>query len=348
MSSTEQPGDALEGGARSIDRPLRALLDVTRAINAKLSVDEQLPIIMDALLALTGGDRGFLVLRDEAGEYSVRASKVSKGRPAEKGKYSRGVVTKVLDTGEPVFILDTHLDLELGQRASVQAMDVRTVMCAPLETQGGITGAIYVDCKNALRAFTEEESRIFTALTEHAAIALENARLYEMSVSDPLTGLYNHSYFLRTLSERVAGALDRGGRLALLMIDVDHFKGINDRFGHPTGDSVLGEVAAAMREVSGPDDVPVRYAGDEFALIVDDADRAVEAAEALRARIEAACKSAGATTSIGIALFGDGTRDETELIELADRALYAAKSAGRNRVVVYSEEEAAASGSSSD
>ncbi len=165
--------------------------------------------------------------------------------------------------------------------------------------------------------------------------------LFERSVRDPLTGLYNRAYFL----DQIAGLAHRcstgGMGLAVMMLDVDHFKQVNDRHGHVAGDQVLREVAEVLRESTRNEDLVARYGGEEFvaALPVRAPDMAAERAERIRwnlanRRVAAPTAMITVTASLGIAYAAPGrNRGEAHLIMMADQALYEAKSAGRDRVI---------------
>jgi diguanylate cyclase (GGDEF)-like protein len=165
--------------------------------------------------------------------------------------------------------------------------------------------------------------------------------LFERSVRDPLTGLYNRAFFLSQFRALAARSATQETGLALLMLDVDHFKAVNDRYGHEAGDRVLVAVASVLRETTRAEDLVARYGGEEFvaALPVSDPALASQRAERIRwslaARsINAATEAIRVTASVGLA-FGlpNGSRNELALIRMADQALYQAKSTGRNRVV---------------
>jgi two-component system, cell cycle response regulator len=169
--------------------------------------------------------------------------------------------------------------------------------------------------------------------------------MYERTVRDTLTGLYNRSYFLSmvgSLGDR--GAL-RGLGLAILMIDIDHFKRINDQYGHDTGDQALREVAGVLRQSLRGDDLIARFGGEEFvaALPVAAPDAAAERAERIRSslaerRFLVSGKPLGVTVSIGVA-YAPAARQRSvpSLIATADQGLYQAKNGGRDRVVFGSE-----------
>jgi diguanylate cyclase (GGDEF)-like protein len=174
-------------------------------------------------------------------------------------------------------------------------------------------------------------------------LAEANSRLAQLAVTDGLTGLYNHRHF----HERLALEVERSGRnglpLALLMIDVDHFKHYNDQHGHPAGDEVLRQLARLLADGRRANDVVARYGGEEFSIILVETNKftAAKLAERLRERVaahpfpEAASQPGGSLScSVGVATFPDDAVDSVSLVRAADDALYAAKRAGRDRVVL--------------
>lgn len=166
--------------------------------------------------------------------------------------------------------------------------------------------------------------------------------MFERTVRDPLTGLYNRTYFLEQLAPLVAASTAKGVGLAVLMLDIDHFKRINDTFGHAAGDIVLREAAAVIRQATRPEDLVARYGGEEFviALPIIGTEQAAERAERIRKalaarRIAVAGGSLKVTASVGL-VHAPASRTSVAalaLIASADRALYQAKEAGRDRVV---------------
>lgn len=172
-----------------------------------------------------------------------------------------------------------------------------------------------------------------------------HSELFERAVRDPLTGLFHRGYFLEQAGPLAALSEARGLGIALLMLDVDHFKRVNDNLGHDAGDHVLREVSSVLRESTREDDLVARYGGEEFviALPVAAPDLATERAERVRVHIEQRTILAPdfpdapirVTVSIGLAFSQPGRlRPVPALISAADRCLYAAKRSGRNRVVI--------------
>jgi diguanylate cyclase (GGDEF)-like protein len=179
--------------------------------------------------------------------------------------------------------------------------------------------------------------------------------MFERTVRDALTGLYNRAFFLNQIGPLAEYNAVRGLGLAILMLDVDHFKRVNDTFGHDVGDRVLREVAGVLREATRTEDLVARYGGEEFvlALPVLAPDQATERAERIRValserRIVADGITIRVTASLGMA-FAPANRigSASALINVADRCLYQAKNAGRNRVAFHPESALNSWGSSS-
>jgi len=170
--------------------------------------------------------------------------------------------------------------------------------------------------------------------------ALYHEEIYRLTIVDGLTEAHNKRYLLEHLEREIARCRRYDRPLALLMIDIDHFKGINDTHGHLAGDRVLRELAALVRSRIRREELFARYGGEEFSLVIPEATRtaAVTSADALRRRVadhqfqfEAA--RVPVTISIGVALLDEGTADPLSLVRAADEKLYQAKAAGRNCVV---------------
>jgi len=166
-------------------------------------------------------------------------------------------------------------------------------------------------------------------------------RLYDLSITDELTGLYNRRYFFKRLKEEVRRATRHNYELSISIADIDHFKRINDEFGHEFGDIVLKEIAEVLKKNVREEDVAARYGGDEFVFLLPYTDResARIQAERIRAEVENLFFKRGNTIlkvgiSIGIAsYFEDGCSSPESVLEVADRRLYIAKSLGRGKVV---------------
>ncbi|HOP63544.1 MAG TPA: diguanylate cyclase [Spirochaetota bacterium] len=211
----------------------------------------------------------------------------------------------------------------------------------PLRSKNTLNGLIFMSKKIMDTPYTEQEFIFLDKLAKFASIAVENSRLYRMATLDRMTGLFIHHYFQERLAEEIKRAERTENPLTLLMADLDHFKEVNDRYGHPQGDIILKGTANIIHQNIRSFDIPSRYGGEEFAIILADTD--IEAAEHIAARLRKRVEEATylidndevrITISIGIAQF-DSHKDMTskDLIKRADTALYSAKSQGRNRVI---------------
>lgn len=177
------------------------------------------------------------------------------------------------------------------------------------------------------------------------SLADANESLSRVAAKDGLTGLYNHLFIKERLQQELYRAERYGHPLSVLMIDLDDFKKLNDKYGHVTGDSVLKTVARLIVEIIRHADVPARYGGEEFLIILPETDKenAVHVAERIRQRVEACLfdanpskeKTLRLTVSLGVCTYPDYSRTGQELIAFADAALYGAKATGKNRVEVY-------------
>ncbi len=181
---------------------------------------------------------------------------------------------------------------------------------------------------------------VFKLVAEDDAEARYFERTFKMSATDPLTTVYNRRYFQQALDAEVSRAQRHERGLALIMLDIDHFKAVNDEHGHPAGDAVLRVVAHEMASLLREHDVIARYGGEEFAVILPETDKRgiVAVAERLRERVEKTPvehhgKLIAVTVSAGCAVLRGGETSAV-LIAHADSKLYEAKASGRNRVVI--------------
>lgn len=222
-------------------------------------------------------------------------------------------------------------DLEHCAWVPLAVRDARAMLCLlPRETHG----------------FDPRSRELVEALAGHLALALDNARLAqrlrELSTLDGLTRLFNHRAILDRLEVEIEGARRYGHPVSVVLCDVDHFKEVNDTYGHLVGDTVLREGATALRRSLRATDVIGRYGGEEFLVVLPsvDLDRARQAAERLRRALErhavlvAPHQKVKVTASFGVAASGELAERLTAdlLVSLADRRLYEAKAGGRNRV----------------
>ena len=226
---------------------------------------------------------------------------------------------------------------------------LESLLVLPLISQDQAVGTMIIGHRSG-GEFPTQRREMLEVVANQVATALQNARMYDemetMAKYDALTGLANRRRFETKLEEAMARHLRAGRPFGLVLTDIDHFKSVNDTYGHPVGDEVLetlGELfAEQMREV----DVPARYGGEEFALILEDTD--LEGARQVAERLRQAVADLEfqtdqgplqCTISLGIAIGPWDSDDPHTLVDLADQALYHSKETGRDRVTVYREIE---------
>jgi len=216
-------------------------------------------------------------------------------------------------------------------------------------------GVLYVEDKKSLLAPSPQAAqyehaalkRRSIAVAERVALALANLKLRELlrnqSIRDPLTGLYNRRFLEESLNRELQRARRAGRNLSLAMLDLDHFKHFNDTFGHQVGDILLKEVAGVIKNRVRAGDLACRYGGEEFSLILADADTegAQKCVESIRESVKHLSISnrgqtiGTITVSAGIATFPAHSDNAEDLLHAADEALYRAKKAGRDCISVY-------------
>ena len=192
-------------------------------------------------------------------------------------------------------------------------------------------------------AYTQDDLRLFDIIGDLGAVAIQNAFLYscvqELAIRDSLTGLFVRRYFMKRFQEETRRTARKKGALSLLILDIDHFKSYNDRFGHATGDIVLKYLARIITSSVRGGDMVARYGGEEIAILLINTDKesARKIAESIRKKIEdepfvLRREKQNLTVSIGISTYPKDSATEEELIKTADARLYKAKNLGRNRV----------------
>lgn len=312
------------------------LLAVAEAVNSSLALSEVLNVALTRAGRLMGAVAGAMYLFAQSkaemrrqADYNLTHNARGAGRKLEEEPL-RSVVTNLRPT---VVALDAEHapGLEGGGHP-------RYVLVVPVQRASQLMGAmeLYLPGPRELR---EDQIELLQGVAAQAAMAISHAQLFhaqeENALTDELTKLPNRRYMAQRFLQEMQRARRHHKGLAFLMLDIDHFKQINDTYGHLHGDAVLAELAKILNAAKRDSDVASRYGGEEFGIIlVESGDTgAMSLAERIREKVEVATFAGGLklTVSIGVA----STDDEalfTSLIERADQALYAAKQSGRNAV----------------
>ncbi len=254
-----------------------------------------------------------------------------------------------LDSPEPHYVADATAILTSSHQSHQSHLGqplmsgAASYACVSLRSLKVPVGLLYVSADRP-GAFSAGSLRLLKAFAERIAFPIQKIRIQEglrnLAFSDPMTGLNNYRAFRMHLVDEWKRAVRYRRPLSIIILDLDGFKGINDRYGHPCGDRLLIALADTLRETVRETDVPARYGGEEFAVVCPETSGAdaLIVAERIRSAVEASRhqlapdETTAITCSVGVATFPQHAESEATLIEAADAALYYAKRSGKNRV----------------
>jgi len=310
---------------------LEALAEMAAALEAVASPAEVAQVLLDRVTKTFRFRRGLvLALGEDAVETLARTAAVLEEAP--RGDDS--VLREAWETRRPVLVRSLDADADPGLQRALPGAE--NVVILPMILQGQPVGALVAERGGLPRV---ERRLIATAeqFTAHGALALRNAWLLEqvqfLAERDSLTGVRNRRSFQRELARHLSHSDRADEPLSLAMFDLDHFKRLNDRYGHQVGDDALRRAAEALSSASRAFDIVARYGGEEFAVIMPalPSGEALRTVERLRAAIAKAGGPAPVTASVGVATYPTNARDAESLIRFADEALYQSKAKGRNQ-----------------
>lgn len=326
---------------------LSILYDIGRALNFIDDLTKLLALILDRGIHLVDAQKGSLMLYDEkTNELVVRVVRgidryveeqiLSGEIQCTRLKKGEGIAGRVFATREPVILHEPRDDSRYLESRSSR---IENIICVPLKVYDEPIGVINITNKKGGQRFTEEDLKIICGLAEQAAVAINNARLYELAVTDSLTRLYIRRHLMQRLEEELRRARRYKHSLSVCMLDLDNFKQLNDRHGHVAGDRLLSEFARILRRCSRASDILGRYGGDEFCTVLPETpfEGALAFADRVIAELAQNLEASGTndlniSVSIGVASFPNHGEDVDSLIQSADRALYRAKEDGRDCV----------------
>jgi diguanylate cyclase (GGDEF)-like protein len=323
--------------------PISVLLDLTETLSSAGSLEAALGAVTSAALQLLPADHASVRLLDPTHTTLLASARSGCGtaHPQVSLRAGEGIAGWTLESGCSVRVDDVRLDGRF-KPATGQGFAIRSMVAAPLCASGTVVGVLSASSP-LVGAFVARDERLAQLLANCSVPPLERARLERLAMTDELTLAFNARYLRSQLGRSLEQSGDEPGP-SLLLVDLDDFKQVNDTLGHAAGDRVLRGFADRVRTTVRQLDALVRRGGDEFALVMPGAtlEQARAVAERLRRGLAEEPFDVGGqpvvqTVSIGVATW-DG-REAAEALEArADRALYAAKSRGRNQVVVAAEE----------
>jgi two-component system cell cycle response regulator len=335
---------------------LQTVIDISDLVSSTLDPKEILYLIVSNISEIIPVTRCSIISVDGNQRYAHVISTFEDPRLTnirlDLNKYPE--IREALSSKKPVAIKDATKDPIMKRVSEILfPLGIRSILVIPIVFHAEIIGTLFLRTSRARHAFTKHEINLCQAIANASANHLYNAFLFEklgdekshlekLAVTDYLTGLYNSRYFYYRLAEEYSRSVRHSFHLSCLMLDIDFFKEVNDRYGHKAGDNILKELAQLLKHHMRRSDVLARYGGEEFIILLPQTDEngAVAKAESLRSHIEnhpfrGLKGERRLSVSIGLATHPDHrATNKEDLITLADNALYTAKAMGRNQVVV--------------
>jgi diguanylate cyclase (GGDEF)-like protein len=317
-------------------------------LNQAWGLDQVLDKAIEAARQIVAFEAAFVTLYDGAQKRHRIAKAVGRVPPGcadLQFKANSSLVSMAVKNRHYLPVRGDHRSHQVVFTKKCPLRDMRSVLVMPLIGGDQVVGT-FVLASTASGLFTQKRREMLRVISNQVAVSVQNAsmvnKLEEMATTDGLTGLLNHRTFQVKLSEMIARAERSGRNLTMVLCDIDHFKSVNDTYGHPVGDVVLKRVAKVLASSVRAVDMVARYGGEEFAVVLEETttDGALLLAERIRSEVESLefQSEQGAfqcTLSLGLAVYPQHGAHKQLLVEHADQALYAAKEGGRNRAILY-------------
>ena len=263
-----------------------------------------------------------------------------------------GILAQTVINEKPITIVTPKDKTHINKKdLAISLFNMEHFVTVPLLAKDTVVGVMLVDNFYSKQKITKDDIWKLIMFANQAGLAIENSQEFErtliLSNTDRLTGLWNYGYLQHQLNEEIKRAARFNRHLSLVMADIDFFKEFNDNYGHLTGDKLLRDLAEILRKSCREVDVVSRYGGEEFAIILPETfkEKAYSSAERIRKLVSATHfydqetkTRKKVSISIGVASYPSDAQDKESLISSADKALYAAKDFGRNRVCMFSKE----------
>lgn len=327
---------------------LEVIFEIARTIASTLDLDEVLSRIASLLPTRLKVDRSSVMLLNPEGKLEVRkAYPPNEGSEGLVFEVGEGIAGHAASSRKSVYVPDLEVEKRFKLLNPAAMRGRGCLLSIPMLHGAELLGVLNFE-RREKADFAREEIEYFTAVADQVAIAVQNARLHEqtvaLSITDPLTGVPNRRHLFQQLEAEVNRARRYETPVSLVMIDIDHFKRLNDTAGHRAGDVALKQVTTALRPIVRKVDTLARYGGEEFVVLLPQVGReeALEVAEKLRRAVEDTTFEHGhvqpggrVTISVGVATLPTDAADQAQLVDAADAALYASKRGGRNRVTGF-------------
>jgi diguanylate cyclase (GGDEF)-like protein len=339
----------------SCDRQISQLSEfyaTTSSLDPQNEQEDLYYSIVNNVGKIANAHRVSLMLLEGSDTLQVKAAKGIHRKIASNISVKSGqpVAGKVFESRTPIMIRDIANEYSFNGKTG-GTYKTQSFISIPLIIRDRAIGLLNIADKITGTVFSEEDFRLLKSFASHASVLIEGFQYYrlseemrELSITDSLTEIFNRRYFNERFEEEIQRSQRHGFPFALILADIDNFKELNDADGHVCGDSVLRSIANIIRDSIRAIDMPARFGGEEFAVILPQTDRANanHIAERMRENIKRYCPRLwntdlrdSITVSIGLALFPEHGSTAIKLIKSADKALYSAKIKGKDRVIVY-------------
>lgn len=377
LTTSRRPSPARTTGTSSLEIDLTAVVRASQAVSRNIVLVELVQALVRLALEVGGAQRGLLLLLRE-GKWTVVCEGIAEQQitlqtldePMQSyGEAPQKILEYVRRTREEVILGDAGEAELFRDDEYVTRRSTKSVLCLAVKQQNQLNAILYLENDLTTRAFTDQQLDLLRVLASQAAISLENAQLYDtlekrvedrtrelqleikertrvqeelrvLATTDSMTGASNRRHFLELAEQEFKRSRRYPAPLSTLMLDADHFKSVNDRYGHETGDKVLKALAAAVSAELRVSEIFGRMGGEEFAIVLPatSAEGAAVLGERIRqsiSQLEMPTKDGVLrfTVSIGVSELSDEDTSFSDLLNRADEALYRAKAGGRNQVV---------------
>jgi diguanylate cyclase (GGDEF)-like protein len=330
---------SVEGEMMTKIRELSAILEVTYALNSITSFHRLLEFTLEMALAVTSGERAFIMLYNE--ELSRLETVSSRNFPAaeiaQDMAATANLVSQVFESGESLIGPSHKFRSSKRNTKTPEEVGILSIAAVPLIEMGSIIGVLYVDTKHSGKVLTLRTDQLMKIFAAQAAVAISRARMFYNATTDTQTGAANQSFFMKRLGEEFCRAQRHQKPISLVLMDVDHFKALNETHGEANGTRVLKEVGRIFKSVMRI--LVARFGSDSFAMLLPETDfnGAKVVAEKLKVGLNSTKIRAGKRTiqisaSFGLASSSRNTTKPNDLIRTAEKALKQARRRGGNQI----------------
>jgi len=323
--------------------------DVAKALTSSLNLDSILQTIMDKMAEFFRPDTWSLLMVDEQKDelyFAIAVGDAAETLKTVRLKVGEGIAGWVARNGESLIVPDVYNDPRFSKRIDeMTKWKTRSIICVPLQSKHRVLGVIQlINC--AMESFGEQEMFFLHALCDYAAIAIDNARavekIQELTITDDCTGLYNARHLYKTLEAEVYRSARFGYEFSVIFMDLDHFKLVNDTYGHLVGSKLLQEIGFKVKSQLRLIDYAFRYGGDEFVILLPQTEK--NSALVVAKRLQEMMRRSQFLTedglnlsvrcSMGLATYPEDAKSSHEIIRQADEMMYMVKNSSRDNIAV--------------